>query len=36
LKDAGWRILRFWNADILKNMPAVIETIAAALDPRRQ
>jgi very-short-patch-repair endonuclease len=36
LKDAGWRILRFWNADILKNMPGVIETIAAALGTRRE
>jgi len=30
LKEAGWRILRFWNLDILKNMPSVIETVGAA------
>ena len=31
----GWRILRFWNNDILKNRAGVLETIAAALGPRK-
>jgi very-short-patch-repair endonuclease len=33
LRDVGWRILRFWNSDILTNMPGVIDTIAAELGP---
>ena len=31
LRRKGWRILRFWNNDILENRNGVIETIAAAL-----
>jgi primosomal protein N' (replication factor Y) len=31
LRDAGWRILRFWNPDILKGIAGVIEMIAAEL-----
>ena len=33
LEANGYRVLRFWNNDILTNMPGVIETIAAALPP---
>jgi primosomal protein N' (replication factor Y) len=33
LQGEGWRILRFWNVDILKNMSGVIETIMAELGP---
>jgi len=33
LRRKGWRILRFWNNDILENRNGVIETIAAALEP---
>ena len=33
LRDAGWRILRFWNPDILRQTSDVMETIAAALGP---
>lgn len=32
LKAAGWRVLRFWNADVLTNAEGVIEMITAALD----
>jgi very-short-patch-repair endonuclease len=28
----GYRVLRFWNNDILENIDGVLETIAAALD----
>ena|ERR1700723_1107488 len=31
LKREGWRVLRFWNNDILNNTDGVIETIVAAL-----
>ncbi len=31
LTRGGWRVLRFWNNDILANTEGVIETILAAL-----
>src|SRR5581483_7890506 len=31
LAARNYRILRFWNNDVLKNMTAVLETIATAL-----
>ena len=31
LKAAGYRVLRFWNTDVLKNKNGVLEVIAAAL-----
>ncbi|MGQ9368551.1 endonuclease domain-containing protein [Azospirillum sp. ST 5-10] len=31
LRRAGWRILRFWNADILANPDYVAETVLAVL-----
>ncbi len=31
LAHQGWRVLRFWNNDILANTEGVIETILAAL-----
>jgi very-short-patch-repair endonuclease len=31
LTHQGWRVLRFWNNDILSNTEGVIETILAAL-----
>jgi len=35
LRRSGWRILRFWNNDILQNREGVLHSIAAALgaDP---
>jgi very-short-patch-repair endonuclease len=33
LRNAGWRVLRFWNTDILKNMEGVFDTVAAELGP---
>ena len=33
LRHKGWRILRFWNNEILENRHGVIETIIAALGP---
>jgi very-short-patch-repair endonuclease len=32
LADHNYRVLRFWNNDVLTNMPGVLEVIAAALD----
>jgi very-short-patch-repair endonuclease len=31
LRRQGWRILRFWNNDVLQNTSGVLQTIAAAL-----
>ena len=33
LRRKSWRILRFWNNDILQNPTGVLQTIAAALGP---
>ena len=32
LESKGYRVLRFWNNDILKNLDGVAQTIAAALS----
>jgi very-short-patch-repair endonuclease len=32
LADRGYRVLRFWNNDVLSNTQGVLETIAAALS----
>jgi very-short-patch-repair endonuclease len=32
LESQGWRVLRFWNNDILANPEGVLLTILAALD----
>jgi very-short-patch-repair endonuclease len=32
LTDHNYRVLRFWNNDVLGNMTGVLETIATALD----
>jgi very-short-patch-repair endonuclease len=38
LTDQGYRVLRFWNNDVMSNIDGVLETIAAVLsggmDPR--
>ena len=31
LNEAGYRVLRFWNSDVLKNKSEVLETILDAL-----
>jgi very-short-patch-repair endonuclease len=31
LESQGWRVLRFWNNDVLTNIEGVVETILAAL-----
>jgi primosomal protein N' (replication factor Y) len=31
LQKQGWRILRFWNNDVLQNRTGVLQAIAAAL-----
>ena len=31
LRRAGYRILRFWNSDVVENLDAVLERIAAAV-----
>jgi very-short-patch-repair endonuclease len=33
LRRGGWRILRFWNNDILENRAGVLESIAVTLGP---
>jgi very-short-patch-repair endonuclease len=33
LRRQGWRVLRFWNNDILENRAGVLEVIATALGP---
>ena len=33
LKLSGFRVLRFWNNDVLESLSGVLETIAAALQP---
>jgi very-short-patch-repair endonuclease len=35
LADSGWRVLRFWNTDVMHNRAGVLESIAqaAALTP---
>ncbi|WP_377295708.1 endonuclease domain-containing protein [Rhizobium sp. SGZ-381] len=30
----GWSVLRFWNVDVLRAMPQVLETVLAVLDGR--
>ena len=34
LEDRGFRILRFWNNEVLENMEGVLETIARTLEQR--
>lgn len=33
LAQGGWRVLRFWNNDILENRAGVLQVIADALGP---
>jgi very-short-patch-repair endonuclease len=33
LDSAGWRVLRFWNNDVLKNRDGVLQCISEALTP---
>ena len=33
LAQRGYRVLRFWNNEIMTNLSGVLETIYAALDP---
>lgn len=34
MQTEGYSVLRFWNADALKHLPSVCETILAAIDGR--
>ena len=34
LTSEGYRVMRFWNSDVLKNMDGVLETILAAARVR--
>ena len=34
LQARGYRILRFWNSEVLENLDGVLEAIAAALEPQ--
>ena len=31
LEAHGWRVIRFWNNDVMSNLPGVLETIAAEI-----
>jgi very-short-patch-repair endonuclease len=33
LRRQGWRVMRFWNNDVLRNRDGVLHEIAAALPP---
>ena len=33
LQEHGFRVLRFWNHDVLGNVEGVLETIRAAVEP---
>ena len=35
LGSQGYRVLRFWNTDVLRNLSGVLDTIGAALPPPR-
>lgn len=32
LRDAGWRVLRFWETDINRDVEAVADEVAAAVE----
>jgi very-short-patch-repair endonuclease len=34
LVEEGWRIIRFWNNDVLANADGVVETILRALEEK--
>lgn len=34
MTSEGWAIVRFWNTDVLTDMPAVLETLVAILEGR--
>jgi primosomal protein N' (replication factor Y) len=33
LESQGWKVIRFWNNEVLSNMPGVLETILMSLPP---
>jgi len=33
LEAQGWRVLRFWNTDVLRNTDGVVEMVRVALGP---
>jgi len=36
LEQLGWEVLRFWNADVLRNAEGVVTMILEALNRRRE
>ena len=34
IRDAGWRILRYWNNEVMENPDGVLADIARALKAR--
>ncbi len=35
LKERGWRVLRFWNHEVLSDIDVVLDTIRATIEGRR-
>lgn len=35
LESHGWRVVRFWNNDILANQDGVLDTIMTELESKR-
>jgi very-short-patch-repair endonuclease len=33
LKTKGWKILRFWNNDVLQNIEGILEVISSHIRP---
>ena len=33
LEARGWRVIRFWNSDVMSNLEGVIATIVAEIEP---
>ena len=33
LKSQGFRLLRFWNNDVMLNLDGILQTIASAVEP---
>ena len=36
LETMGFKVVRFWNSEVIENLAGVVEAIAAELSARRQ